>query len=354
MPTAINYNQLQSGLITTKVRIRKPAELYTFAQDVLFGNPSKFTNQDYLDVSTELDNIGISHEAVKGLDPNRVNYGVEFNTKLIGSKYFNDEDSVDINNLENRLGDEPIEAPWPYARRALELTAIKRDALDQAQMLGRELTCWECVLNGKFTTKQHGEFVYPMSNEMLNISGANLITDPMKTITEAAITLMKKKVRLKRIILNYNDGVLISGSEKWLKLLDNKKVDAGLVSPQPVMSNGLDKIGTIQIPIYGLIDIYIYTGTYVSKNANGTYESGDFLPQGKALLLPDRPIGCKGFTGIFIREGDRQGKVAIEKYSYVYPEYKGVLVTTKIQQQTTIAPILEGIDHYGVMTGITG
>ena len=93
---AINYDQLTQGLIQTQVKVSKPLEDYTFGQDVLFGNPSIGTAQDYIDYSTQLSSVALPEEAVKGLDPRRVNYGVEFNSKLIGSAYYFDEDVIDL------------------------------------------------------------------------------------------------------------------------------------------------------------------------------------------------------------------------------------------------------------------
>ena len=64
---AINYDQLTQGLIQTQVKVSKPLEDYTFGQDVLFGNPSIGTAQDYIDYSTQLSSVALPEAAVKGL-----------------------------------------------------------------------------------------------------------------------------------------------------------------------------------------------------------------------------------------------------------------------------------------------
>ena len=48
---AVNYDQLTQGLIQTKIKVTKPLENFTWAQDVLFGNPSIGTEQNYIDYS---------------------------------------------------------------------------------------------------------------------------------------------------------------------------------------------------------------------------------------------------------------------------------------------------------------
>ena len=46
---AINYDQLTQGLIQTQVKVSKPLANYNCGRDVLFGNPSIGTAQDYID-----------------------------------------------------------------------------------------------------------------------------------------------------------------------------------------------------------------------------------------------------------------------------------------------------------------
>ena len=167
---AINYDQLTQGLIQTQVKVSKPLEDYTFGQDVLFGNPSIGTAQDYIDYSTQLSSVALPDEAVKGLDPRRVNYGVEFNSKLIGSAYYFDEDVIDLAAAEKRLFNEPLNNPWTVERRQLELASVKRDAIAQGFRVAKEKLVWDCAINGKFTTRSGGEQSFPMSSSMLSIA----------------------------------------------------------------------------------------------------------------------------------------------------------------------------------------
>ena len=196
MPT--NYDQLTMGLIKTQVKVSKPAEN--------FSNPSIGTDQDYIDYSSQLESVAIPSEAVKGLDPNRVNYGVAFDSKLIEGQYFFDEDTVDLSSAEKRLFGEPIDQPWSVERRELEISAIKRDAMAQSFKVAKEKLVWECALNGKYSTRRGGEQVFPMSASMLSIAGANLITKPFETINAAAKVLFQSGVTLKRIVLNPTDA----------------------------------------------------------------------------------------------------------------------------------------------------
>lgn len=349
---AVNYDQLTQGLITTKVQVSKPLEDFTWGQDVLFGNPSIGTAQDYIDYSTQLSNVTLPEEAVKGIDPRRVNYGVAFNSKLIGSAYYFDEDVVDLASAENRLFNEPIDAPWSVERRQLELSAIKRDAIAQGFRVAKEKLAWDCALNGKFTTRQ-GEQSFPMSSEMLSIAGANLIAKPFETINAAAKVLFQKGVTLKRIVLNPTDGAALAASAAWQTMLDKKRVEVGSVMPETVMPNGLAKVGTIIGLICGPVDVYIYAGFYTTRSPEGVVTHAEYLPQGKALLLPATAIGRMGYTGVLVNRGGIQGKEAVAETYLTYAKEKGALVTSYVQGQTAPAPLFDSIDHYGVMTGIS-
>ena len=350
---AINYDQLTQGLIQTQVKVSKPLEDYTFGQDVLFGNPSIGTAQDYIDYSTQLSSVALPEEAVKGLDPRRVNYGVEFNSKLIGSAYYFDEDVIDLAAAEKRLFNEPLNNPWTVERRQLELASVKRDALAQGFRVAKEKLVWECALNGKFTTRSGGEQSFPMSSSMLSIAGANLIAKPFETINAAAKTLFQKGVTLKRIILNPADGAALAASSAWQTMLDKKRVEVGSVMPETVMPNGVAKVGTIIGLICGPVDVYIYAGFYTTRSTEGVVTHTEYLPQGKALLLPATAIGRMGYTGVLVNRNGEQGKEAVSETYLTYAKERGALVTSYVQGQTAPAALLDGIDHYGVMTGIT-
>ena len=348
----VNYDQLTQGLIRTQVKVSKPVENFTWGQDVLFGNPSVGTDQDYIDYSEQLSSVALPDEAVKGLDPKRVNFGTGFNSKLIASAYYFNEDFVDLASAENRLFGEPLFEPWTVERRQLELAAIKRDAIAQGFRVAKEKLAWDCALNGKFATKKGGEQVFPMSSDLLTLSGTNLIAKPFETINAAAKTLFQKGITLKRIILNPTDGAALAASAAWQTMLDKKRVEIGLVAPETAY-NGLAKVGTVIGLICGPVEIYVYAGYYTVKEEGGSLTTHEFLPQGKALLLPSNAIGRFGYTGLLVNRNGIQAKEAISETYMVYAKERGALVTSYIQGQTSPAPLRDGIDHYGVMTGIT-
>jgi hypothetical protein len=351
---AINYDVLTRGLIKTKVRVTKPLENFVWAQNVLFGNPSIGTEQDYIDYSAQFDTVCIPEEAVKGLDPRRVNYGAEFSSHYIASQYYFEQDTVDLAAAENRLFNEPITEPWSVERRQLELAAVKRDAIAQSFRIAKEKLAWECALNGKFTTRNNGEQTFPMSSDMLSIAGANFIAKPFETLNAVAKILFQKGVTLKRVVLNPTDGAALAASTAWQTMLDKKRVNIGEIAPASVDSNGLSKVGTIVGLICGPVDIYIYAGFYSTRDANsGIVSYTEYLPQGKALLLPGSAIGRFGYTGLLVDRNGIQGKAAMSETYMTFAEKKGALVSTFIQGQTAPAPILDSVDHYGVMTGIT-
>lgn len=338
------YDELNQGLVKVGIKASKPAEDFTWGQTVLFGDPEVGTDQDVIDLETEVGEVVLPSEAVKGVDPTRVNYGVSFDQKHIYSQYFFPEDTVDLSSAKNRIFGEPADQPWSTEQRILALVAKKRDAMAQGFRAAKEKMAFDCALNGKYATRGEGEQAFPVSASLLSISGANLTTKPFETINAAAKTLFENGVILKRIVLNPTDGANLAASTAWQTLLDKRKVMVGELAPQEV-SNGLAKVGTLVGLICGSVDIYVYAGFYGPSKT-------PYLPQGKALLLPANAIGRMGYTGVLQREGDVQGKVAAKELFLVYGETKGNLVTTKIQGQTAPAALMTAIDGYGVMTNI--
>lgn len=343
---AINYDQLTQGLLKTTVKVSRPATNFTFGQSVLFGNPEIGTDQDYINYEAEVGSISVPAEGVKGLDPTRVNYGSSFDVKMIASQYFFLEDTVDLSSAEKRLFGEPVEAPWSKERRILELVAKKRDAMNQSFVLQKELLAFQCLLNGKFSTKGNGEQSYPMKSELLGISGATMLTKPIETLNKAVETLFKEGVIAKRLILNPTDAANLVASSAWQKVLDVRNMHLGSIIPAEA-SNGVAMVGTLSGIISGPIEVYTYAGYYDNEGVK-TF----FLPQGKALLLPADPVGCFAYTGLLVNEGDIQAQVNMKDRYFVYGQARGDLVTTLVQGQTAPAPILQSIDGYGVITGI--
>ena len=192
-----------------------------------------------------------------------------------------------------------------------------------------------------------------MSADMLSIAGANLITKPFETINAAAKTLFQKGVTLKRIVLNPTDGAALAASSAWQTMLDKKRVEVGSVMPETVMPNGVAKVGTIIGLICGPVDVYIYAGFYTTRSTEGVVTHTEYLPQGKALLLPATAIGRIGYTGVLVNRNGIQGKEAVAETYLTYAKERGALVTSYVQGQTAPAALLDGIDHYGVMTGIS-
>lgn len=344
---AIQYDELTQGLIKKTVKVSVPSEDFTWGQDVLFAGEDG-TDQDYFNAQDQIGQVVIPEEAVKGLDPTRVNYGIGFDLRKIEGQYFFPEDSVDLSSAKNRLFEEPLDQPWSTAKRCVAITAKKRDAMAQGFRAAKEKLAFDCALNGKFTTKSGGEQVFPMSSSLLNLSGANLLTKPFETINAAAKVLFEKGVIVKRLVLNPTDASNLASSAAWQTMLDKKRVEVGAVDPQTVDARGMAKIGTIKGIICGEVTVYAYAGFY----RTGATTTVNYIPQGKALLLPEGNIGFMGYTGILQKNGDVQDKVSAKELFLVYGESKGNLVTTKIQGQTAPAAILNGIDHYGVLTNI--
>ena len=225
-----------------------------------------------------------------------------------------------------------------------------KEGIDKIFEVAKEKLVWECALNGKYSTRRGGEQVFPMSASMLSIAGANLITKPFETINAAAKVLFQSGVTLKRIVLNPTDASNLAASSAWQTMLDKKRVEIGSIAPETAY-NGLAKVGTIVGLICGPVEIYTYAGFYTTKSGSSVTRT-EFLPQGKALLLPANAIGRMGYTGILVNRNGKQAKEAMSEMFQMFGKDHGALVTSYIQGQTSPAALLDGIDHYGVMTGI--
>lgn len=346
-----SYDILRQGLYKVPVKIKNTEKVYSFFT-TLFNGGDIASEQDFVAFDYAKSGIRLSVEATKGLDPNRVNYGSAFDEKLIFGQYFFDEDKVDQAQAKNRVSmDEPIDAPWSMEERLIHLLAEKRDGIIKDQALSIEKLCADTVLNGAFVTHEHGTQTFPMSSSLLALDGSTLSTRPYETLTKAAIQIAKYGSLPKMLVLNAEDALTLAESTAWTKMLDNRRVDENRIAYKPLEETGLAYVGTISVQGCGALSIYSYWGTYKSADTSDTTVYS-LLPKGKALLLPEGPIGQRGHCGVLVRNGDYQGKEGLERYVYVYPQERGALVDTCVQVQTSPCPILTAIDGYGVLTNI--
>lgn len=329
----------------TGVEIRKNS--FGFLQRVLFGLPTKGTADDFMAMDYRSLGVVLSDVAKKGDDPNRVNTGVPFNEKLIFGAYFNDEDEVSADVGDVRVFGEPYDNPFSKEERMAIAITERRDEIKKRQLASLEKACADVLKTGKFATKD-GEQSFPITSSLLSQSGTNLITKPIETLTSIAKAVRAAgKGTPKMLVLNIDDAAALLSSSAMQKVLDVRRMDAGLIKFEQIDEEGVSYCGSVNIPGCGSVAIYSYEGTY-DNNGTLTY----FLPQGTALFVPEK-VGFIGHCGVYAEVASGASvKVAAEFGEYYWAKDGALPHALHIQIQSCPIPMLTAIDKYAVITGI--
>lgn len=313
----------------------------------MFGGAPIFGSADNGLIIGDYRRVGISasKEATFGADPNRITYKTGFNSMALNPAYFNDRDILDFNNASGRHYGEDMNGVSPEQRVALDL-ADKRDALIEAQNLAIEKMCADVLLTGKVGVGVNGDKIqtFPMVASLLKVSGANLFTDPMTTLSNAVKSVYKenKTSRLKTLIMNTSDAIkFVTACEKWI---DKNTFAQGGMNFSEYDEYGLVFDGRINVPGAGMVEIYHYLADF-----NGV----DFIPQGKCLFVPQM-IGAMGYGRVMSADNNLGLGVPVVAESRVNitaegaGDYKKLVIT----RQTSPLPIIQNVDGYCVLTGI--
>lgn len=347
--SASEIDVIKQGLYKVPTKVTTEEANFKFLQNVLFGNPSEGTDLDYLVMDYRSRGIALSEEAIKGDDPNRVNYKSGFNEKAIFGLYYNDEDEVSVDQADNRVWGEPLDERWSAVERMTYLLADKRDRIILSHDQMMELACASTILNGYFTTKTGGNQTFPMTSSLLSVSGANMTTNPVSVLGAGIKALMKTKgSKVTRLIMNSDTAATVLGSTKMLSLLDNRRTFGNEVRYQALDENGAGFCGTINLPGVGTIEVISYMGGYT--DGNGTYHY--YIPDNTAILAPDR-VGHKGYCGVYVDNGLFTGKAGVDHGVHIWAEQKNLPYATHIQVQSAPCPMLTAIDRYCVFTSIS-
>ena len=346
MPT--NYDLLNKGLLRVAFKAETVPAFPHFLQDVVFGNPDIFGDEGSNIIGIDYRRLapGLSDEAVFGLDPNRVNYKTGFNDNFLNTAYFFDEDIVDYRDAEARYFGEDLSQKASNFARILAVTADKRNALIASQRMALEKLCAEVLLSGKATVKNGGAQTFPMTASLLTLAGANLLTDPVKTLASHVKALHKANGNAapRYLLMNQADAINLLEAAKDYLAKDSWNTATAVFGAYD--ANGVVYDGRLAIPGAGVMEIYHYDGAI-----GGT----DLIPQGKAAIPPyGGRVGAKGYSRVMSADNAMNiGIGALQKErTTVFPSGEGDLRVTKIQQQSAPLPIITAIDGYGVVTGI--
>lgn len=348
----INYDFVQRGVIRRGFTKEVTASKLHGLQNVLFGGQPIPGDANTGIVMYDFRRKGATHlseEAIRGADPNRVNFRLTQDTKFLKTAYFFDKDTISYSQVLNRVWGEPIEAPWSYEQRMAVLASEKIEALKLIQMNSYEKLCADMLLTGKCTVRDGGEQVMPLSSALLSVDGSKLLTDPVKTVF-AAIEAMNRVngsvISAANLIMNSQDALNLVQSTRFEKLVIKDGIDIARVQYGPFLDSGFVHMGTINC--FGGLHIWAYQGI------DG--EGAKFIPQGKAILTTNvapMTIGSKGVGSVLVSNGSNPSvPMVIAERLNVYPEGKGDLVQTNVTYQTAPLPIITAIDGYCVLTGI--
>lgn len=340
----MDYDALTRGLARVNIKASNGPKAYNGIEKRLF--PSKEgTAQDVMKASYEEWGVNIPEQAVRGADPDRVNYKTPFNEKYIEGAYHFIEQKINLADAQNRLFDEPMESAWSVEQRELHLLAKIRDRMHRDFIFARQGILSDALFTGKFTTKNGGEQSFPVIAKNLSLAGAGLSTNPVSVLSKAVMPIVKKGHIIDTLILNPEDAITLmaaTGTGTWSDILDKKHIVAGM-DTKALGEDGFSYIGTIPSVGSGLIKVLAYFGT---KNG-----SDFFIPQGKAILCGE-PVGVMGYCGVLSVANGVQAQVAAEESFTVYGKERGALIDTFIQGQIAPCPIVYGVESYGILTGI--
>lgn len=339
---------IKRGVLATKWKNSVDAPVDTFLQDIVFGGAPIMGegSRGLISYNFRRRSTAMTEEALFGADPNRVNFGSDFDWKVLKPAYFNDDVVVDWKTAENRVFQEGLQDPLDLQARMVLAIADQKDALINTHKMNIEKMCADMLLNGKVTVKDGGVQAMPMTSSLLSVAGANLYTKPVETIVGALTSMRKvnKAVKgAKAIIMNMDDALNLALSLGTL--IDKQTFNLGSTLFESFTEKGLMYIG--RIVAGGFVEIYGYAGTYTSGSTTANY-----IPQGKAILLSESQIGSMGYGTVMNAEtGYSVPTVAMDR-TLLFSEGNGDNKALHIQHQVAPLPIVTAIDSYCVITGI--
>lgn len=324
--------------------------LDTFLQDVLFGGaPIKGnTTQDAVIIDYRKYAPHVAEEAVRGKDPNRLNFQSKFNEELITPNYYHDYDEVTLEDADVRVFGEDISENASTVKRVTTRFAEKRDALWDSYKLAKEKMCATCLISGEITNKA-GRQKLPMTSALLSIAGSTLYSDFLGTMNTAFETIRNKNkaARPNALILNPTYAILVVRALKAAGLYDKDIMNLGVVRFGGIMGNGAEICGGVNTP--GCPNLYIVS--YHGVDSSNNY----YIPDQKAVLCRLE----KGGVGAMAYGRVRAFKEGVGPHYVVEPERfvpvikgEGDMRTYGVETQTAPFPIIKNLDGYGVLTSI--
>lgn len=349
MPT-YDIVSIQKGLpkIVAKKDIKKPVP--SFFSTVVFGGTPIYGTKGSQNIEFDYRRIAnnLPSEAVFGADPNRVSYETGFDITSFKPAYFNEKDIVTWEDAEDRyFGEEYVTEVDPDTRM-LHVSAEKRDRMYRSFDLAKEKFAGEAALNGFVTTKR-GKQTFPMTANLLKLAGANLLSDPIKTLATVATTLKKHNLNasIGALVFNLNDSVNFVKALKNEGLFEKDNLHLATQQFGAILETGVTYVTSFDVMGAGTINVLCYEAT-----ADGT---NPLIPQGKAVVLPKGlEIGSMAYGRVLApNNSGLSAPIVTPLRTDVYATGDSASnMALAIQCQSSPLPIITEIDGYGVITGI--
>ena len=338
-----NLDLIGKGLpkFVAKIQTEKPVD--AFLQNKLFGMGALMGTEgvDGVAYDWRKKNPTLAAEAVRGIDPNRVNFGVNFNSAYIVPNYYHIADEVGLAEADNRVFGEDVETNVDSHDRVTRVFADKVSGIKDSIVMAKEQMCADALFNAKVVNKS-GEQTFPMTASLLSQSGANLSTKFMEVINKAYANARKVNAgfRATALILNPDDAVKVV--EGLGTLINRETYALGNVA----FGNNVDGavlFGTVNTPA-GTIAIYAYYGVGAS--------GANYIPQGKGLLVSGA-VGSMAYGRVRAYENGKPCyRVQAERMT-AYEKGLGDMAHYEVEYQTAPLPVITNIDGYCVLTNIS-
>ena len=323
------------------VETRKPVDTFLSS---LFGDAPMMGTEGVEGVAMEWRkyNPQVAEEAVRGADPNRINYGTSFNADYLVPNYYHMTEAVGVSAADHKVFGEPIEENVNSHDRVLKVFADKVRAMQDAVANAKEQMAADALFEAKVSNKS-GNQVFPMSASVMALSGAGLLKKATfnKVIGAAFETARKANAAFRPTALIMNPA---DATDLFIAIEDliNKDTYNLGVTRFEYKGNGLTKYGTVNTPA-GTLDIYAYLGV----NNAGNY----YVPQGKALLCGSS-VGAWAYGRVRAFENGVPGYSVQEERMRTYEKGEGDMAHYEVEYQTAPLPVITKLDSFGVITGI--
>lgn len=339
---------VSKGLPRVAMRSTTAQPVDTFLQSVLFGGPAIAGNEKQDGIVLEYRKYvpSIAEEAIRGQDPDRMNYQSGFNDSYVVPNYYHVADEVSIEDADARVFGEPLEGNENTVDRVLRRFADKRDAIHDSFLMAKEALAANAIINGQIVNKA-GTQPIPMTSSLLSQSGSTMYSDFLGTIKTGFNNTRKKNkgFRPNALVLNPTYAILLVEALNAAGLLNKMGYDLAVAKFAPVADTGVQVCGSVNTPA-GQLAILAYYGN------DGT---NDYIPNQKAILCnADKGgIGSFGYGRVQAFEEGRGPHYVVEEERYrPFVEGQGDMAHYAIEVQSAPLPVVTNIDGFCVFTSI--